>query len=79
MLPASEELSRGVTFLKMKELSRGENIPENVGPNELSRGVNIPENVGPKELCTGVNCKHSSKCGTCRSVNIPQMWDPNGT
>jgi hypothetical protein len=38
MVPASKELSRGVTFLKMKELSRGENIPENVGPKELSRG-----------------------------------------
>jgi hypothetical protein len=79
MLPASKELSRGVTFLKMKELSRGENIPENVGPKELSRGVNVPENVGPKELCRGVNCEHSSKCGTCRGVNSPQMWDPNGT
>jgi len=94
MLPASKELSRCVTFLKMKELSRGENIPEDVGPKELSggvnapenvgpkelcRGVNVPENVGLKELCRGVNCEHSSKCGTCRCVNIPQMWDPNGT
>jgi hypothetical protein len=47
MLPASKELSRCVTFLKMKELSRGENIPEDVGPKELSGGVNVPENVGP--------------------------------
>jgi hypothetical protein len=50
MLPASKELSRSVTFLKMKELSRGENIPENVGLKELSRCVNVPENVGPSEL-----------------------------
>jgi len=34
MVPASKELSRGVTFLKMKELSRGENIPENEGTEQ---------------------------------------------
>jgi hypothetical protein len=79
MLLASKELNKGVTFLKMKELNKGESISENVGPKELNRGVNVLENVGPKELYRDVNCEHSSKCGTYKGVNILQMWDPNGT